>query len=93
MADAREAWEEVGDAFESLGLKLKLHVEESTGATTDGVKQALSTFVDTMRGAVQALGDAANDPAVKEDAKRVGSAVTKAISATFDEVGESLRRS
>jgi hypothetical protein len=93
MTDVREAWTEVGDAFESLGLKLRLHFEESSGETSDAVLETVRVFADTVRSAAKSLADTAADPALRADAQRIGRAVASAVSATVGEVGESVRPS
>ena len=43
MADTKQAWHEVADQFSDLGLKLKLHFDETVQARPDdSVKKALA---------------------------------------------------
>ena len=86
MADAKQAWSEVGEKLSALGLKLKLHTEEELSADDDAtassnaekLKKSITEFFDAM-------GDAARDQAVRDDAKGVASAFGAAIDATIEE--------
>ena len=92
MADARGPWNEVGDRLGALALKLKLHAQEEMSEERKAeAKSAVERFGATIQGAIDALGDAARDPAVKEDAKAAGAALTSAVNATVEEVLKVLR--
>ena len=68
MADTKQAWHEVADQFSDLGLKLKLHFEETVRARPDDtVKKALEDLRDAFDQAFTAIGDVVEDPAVKQD--------------------------
>ena len=87
MTDARGPWNEVGDRLGALALKLKLHAQEELSEERRAeATSAVLRFTATIQGAVEALGDAARDPAVKADAKAAGEAFTTAVTATVDEV-------
>jgi len=127
MADAKQAWDEVGAMFGGLGLKLKMHFEqarsaedaaeassaepdagpsatETTGAGPTGaeedragpegpeLKAALRKLADALDGTFDAVGNAVRDPAVKEDVRDIGRALSDAFSATFAEVSDDLRK-
>lgn len=92
MADARGPWNEVGDRLGALALKLKMHAQEELSEERKAeATSAVLRFGATIQGAVEALGDAARDPAVKADAKAAGEAFTTAVTATVDEVLKALR--
>ncbi len=92
MEDARGPWNEVGDRLGSLALKLKLHAqEELTAERKAEARSAVERFGTTLQGAIDALGDAAKDPAVKEDAKAAGEALSTAVTATLDGVLKAFR--
>lgn len=92
MADAKQAWNEVGERLSALGLKLKFHTEEELSKDDDEaastnaakLKQSISEFFDAM-------GDAARDPAVREDAKSVANAFASAIDATIEQAKRSFK--
>src|SRR3954447_15429494 len=92
MPDARHSWEEVGKVLDGLGLKLKMHAEkardEAAGAELgDALKQAAST----IDGAMDALGEAVRDQAIREDVRRFGSALSDAIGNTLNEAARNIR--
>ena len=92
MADAKQAWSEVGERLSALGLKLKFHTEEelskdddtSAATSVDKLKRSISELFDAM-------GDATRDPAVREDAKSVANAFASAIDATIESAKQSFK--
>lgn len=56
------------------------------------VKDALRKLGDALDDAFEALGSAAKDPAVKEDVRKVGQSLSGALSATFADVSDELRK-
>jgi hypothetical protein len=92
MADAKQAWSEVGERLSALGLKLKFHTEEELSSDDDTtaasnaekLKKSISEFFDAM-------GDAARDQAVRDDAKSVASAFGAAIDATIEEAKKAFK--
>ena len=92
MADAREPWHQVGDRLGALALKLKLHAQEEMSEERKAeARSAVERFGATIQGALDGLGDAARDPAVKEDVKAAREALSDAVSATVDEVLKTFR--
>ncbi len=92
MPDARQSWEEVGKVLEGLGLKLKMHAENAReDATSTELGDALKDAAAKIDSAFDALGNAVRDPAVKEDARRFASALSDAISNTFNEATRNIR--
>ena len=93
MADAKTPWNEVGDRLGALALKLKLHAQEEISEERKAeARTAVERFGATIQGAIDALGDAVRDPAVKEDAKAAGHALSTAVTATVEEVLKAVRR-
>lgn len=97
MPDVSSAWKDAGERFAALGSSLKAHFEERRdGETEREGEKATADAADKLRTAVQdafeALGAAAKDPAVKDDVRRVGQSLAGALSATFAEVSQDLRR-
>lgn len=93
MADTKQAWSEVGDRLGELGLKLKLHFEQTSEGRQANVslKKALEDLRDAVDGAFDAVGNAVGDPAVKEDARDVARSLRGALSTTFADVSDDLR--
>lgn len=91
MGDAKSAWEQVGDRLNALGLKLKLHSEEELSADDDEATSGIEKLKRSITEVFDAMGDAARDPAVRDDAKSVASAFAEAIDATIDDARKALR--
>jgi len=68
MTQSKETWAELGDRLEALGLKLKLHLEQSDSA----FPEAMAKLGESVKGAVEAAGNAVRDDAVKSDVREVG---------------------
>lgn len=96
MTDVRTAWKDAGDRFAALGASLKAHYDEQRDEDGESTKKELGEaahrFTGAIQDAVDALGAAAKDPAVKDDVRKVGTSLTGALSATFAEVSDDLRR-
>jgi hypothetical protein len=91
MADLKTAWTDVADQVSALGLKLKLHAEEELShdeADDDSFGRIRSAFDDLS----DALRDASQDPAVREDFRGVADSLVAAVNATVDEVRSSVSR-
>lgn len=93
MADPKKAWSDVGDALSALGLKLKLHTEQERSEEDKEFTSALQRLASTVDDIFDGLGNAARDPAVKEDARSVAQAFAGAVDATIDEAKSRLKKS
>jgi hypothetical protein len=88
MTTVRTAWEELGERLEALGLKLKLHYEQTRDdAVTDTVARLRAGVEDTF----EAAGHAMKDDAVRADVHEVGRLFAEALAATLEKVGTDLR--
>ena len=96
MGDAKSAWKDTGDRFTALGASLKAHYETAHDSEAEAAKQELGEaarrFASAVQDAVDALGAAAKDPDVKEEVRKVGTSLADALSATFAEVSEDIKR-
>ncbi len=96
MGDVRSAWKDTGERFAALGASLKAHYggEHDTDAesTKRDLGEAARRFAGAIQDAVDALGAAAQDPSVKEDVRKVGASLATAVSTTFAEVSDDVRR-
>ena len=91
-ADIRRAWGRVGDELTGLGLKLKLHAEQEL--TDDDVSEAehtLERLGEALDAVADAIQNAAEDPAVRDDAKEAGRRLKDAMSVTLAEAVRPLR--
>jgi Flp pilus assembly pilin Flp len=94
MTNAQDSWRELGDRLQSLGLKLKLHVEEESDQAADvgdSVKDGLMRVGKALEDVFEAIGDAVDDDAVRADAKEAGRLLLAAVDASFTQAGEALR--
>jgi hypothetical protein len=74
---------------------LKQHYLQQRGEVADRGQQAADAFTkagDALQVAFDALASAADDPTVRQGVKEAGISVAEALSATFAEVAEDLRR-
>lgn len=92
MSDTRQAWEQVGDHLSGLGQKMKHHLEQEL-SDDDGeqVVSALKKLGDAIEETVEAIGNAAKDPAVKEDVKNFGRSFVAALSVTAEDASGRVR--
>lgn len=95
MEDARDAWKEVGNRVEALGLKLKLHLEqEQDDAVEDRAEGDTKNAFDELSGQVtdafDAFGNAAKDDAVHSDVRELAELIKQALIETFQAVGAEI---
>jgi enamine deaminase RidA (YjgF/YER057c/UK114 family) len=92
MDDAKQAWREVADQISGLGLKLKLHFEQSAQPETEeSVTKAFDEVREALDRAFATVGNAVKDPSVKQDVADVARSLGDALTTTFAQVSESLR--
>ena len=89
MDDTRAAWGEVADQLTALALKIKLHAEEEFSDADLKEKCGLERLSVVAEETVDAIEDAFEDVAVRENAKDVARAFRSAVDAT---VAEARRR-
>ena len=95
MEDAREAWKDVAEKVESLGLKLKLHLEQERDETVDersegDTSNAFEQLAGQVTDAFDSFGNAAKDDAVHSDVKEIAELIKQALIETFEAVGAEL---
>lgn len=89
--DTRMAWEAVAEHLDGLGLKLKLHFEEGTGASpAKEITEALKHLGNAIEATFTAIGAAAGDAAVRDDAATVARSLGNALADTLSEAGQEL---
>jgi hypothetical protein len=83
------AWRELGGKMEALGLKLKLHFEQ----TNDGdAKDALGKIKEGVQEAFEAAGNAVKDDAVRGDVREAGKLLADALSETINKATDAVKR-
>jgi hypothetical protein len=95
MTESRSAWQEAVDSLAALGGTLRAHYEQQRDAGGEQDQAEVSEAVHRLGRAVQdtfeAMGQAANDPAVQQDVRAVGRSLADALAVTFAEVADDLR--
>ena len=96
---SKEAWTEVGDRFSEVGKRLadRYHsLGESQGAEAEErrvkVEEALKAARDQLDRAFTSVGDTLRDPSTKDSLGRAVTSLGDAISATFTEAGDEIRK-
>ncbi len=91
MADeVGRAWQELGAKFSDLGRALKGRMDEPDAQASSEVRNALQQLADAASALASRAGDTVRDPAVRDQAKDVGRALTEALSRTFESAGEEI---
>jgi hypothetical protein len=96
MADAKAAWDEVGNRFADLAGKVKEQFEARSafgegGSTSAKVDDAVRTLVRALDNTFTAIGDTLRDPSTRDDVKQAASAMGDALAATFHEVADQIK--
>jgi len=95
MTEASARWDDVGARFAELGKHLKERYDaNATFGDEDREKMnnALRQMSDSLDAGFTALGDSIRDPSMREDFKQAGVAIAEALSATFTEVADEIRK-
>src|SRR6266550_2052286 len=96
--NAKQAWNDVGERFSSLGRRLSGHYREAGGAgraTVEGsqrkLEEAAREIGNEIGRAFTALGETINDDDAKKDLKSAVSAIGDAVTVTVNEAGKAVR--
>jgi len=95
MSDAKQKWDDVGERFGLLGrhIKERYDAQASFGeAETAKVNDALHQISESLDAGFKALGDSVRDPAMRSDLKEAGAAIADALSSTFKDVADELKK-
>lgn len=92
MGNLKDSWGEAGSRLSSLGLKLKYHLSEERSDAAEEARSAVEKLREVVEDTFEALGNAAKDPAVKDDVVEAGRLVRDAIGETFNELGDEVRK-
>ena len=95
MTDVRESWKDVADKVESLGLKLKLHLEQERDDAVDeraegDTSNAFEELAGQVTDAFDSFGNAAKDDAVQADVRAIAELIKEALIATFQAAGAEI---
>jgi hypothetical protein len=89
MSEESRRWSEIGEQLEALGLKLKLHFEQTGHREEDA--DTLQRLRNSVSEAFEAAGNAVRDDAVRSDVREAGRLFVDAVSATFAKVSGDLK--
>jgi hypothetical protein len=89
MTDVGNRWSEVGERLEALGLKLKLHFQQT--GREDETADTLQRLRTSVNEAFEAAGNAVKDDAVKSDVRETGRLFLDALSASLAKASERLK--
>ncbi len=92
MTETKQAWENVSAGASDLGGKLKTHFEQVREDDTTEAKEALRKLADAVGDAFEAVGNAARDPEVRTEARKVAGTLGEALGATFAGLGDEVRK-
>lgn len=91
MTDTRSAWTDVADHLSALCLKLKLHAEEELSDADIREKVGLERLRAVVDETVDAIEDAYEDQAVRDDARQMARSFVHAIDVTVRDLGDRVR--
>ena len=81
-------WSEISQRLEALGLKLKLHFEQTRD---EQAADALGRLRKDIEDAFEAAGNAVKDEAVRTDVREVGLLFADAVAATLERFSSEIR--
>ena len=79
----KQAWLDVGDELEAIGLKLKLHLEQEMSDDEDDEHRVFERLARKIDDAIDAVENAAEDEAVRSDLRETGRRLVDAMSTTY----------
>jgi hypothetical protein len=98
-SEAKDRWSEVGDHFTELGNRLAeryralgAESSESAEAGRKKIEEAVRFMTQQLDRTFTSVGDTMRDPEAKQSLDRAISTLGNALSATFSEVGEEIRK-
>jgi hypothetical protein len=95
MAEAKQKWDEVGERFNEIGKRFKERYDASAVLGTEQqekVNDALRKMADALDAGFTAIGDSLRDPGIRDDLKHAGTSIGDALSATFTEVADEVKK-
>ncbi len=97
MSDPKQTWNDVASKVESLGLKLKLHLDqERDDQVADRAEGETSNAFDELSGRVadafDAFGNAAKDDAVQDDMRELAELIKQALIETLRAAGAEIEQ-
>jgi hypothetical protein len=90
-----DPWDEAAERMRALGEKLKAQYRDMAGdeGPSEGeIRDAFRTLGSAFERVLDAVSSAFRDPDVREQTKQAAASFVSALGATFDELGDELRR-
>lgn len=88
----KQAWDDVSAGASELGGKLRTHFDKARDEDAANAKEALRKLAEAVGDAFEAVGNAARDPEVRAEAKKVAGTLGEALGATFAGLGDEVKR-
>jgi hypothetical protein len=92
--DAKQAWDEVGKRFVSLGSTMKEHYKGAAAGTdaadASAVKAALERLKAAVSEAAERTGDLVRDDGIRSQTKDVAGSLERALSATVEQISQAV---
>ena len=97
MSTSKDAWNEVGDRFTSVGKRLAGHYGARDGGspkeTQHKVEEVVREIGNQLGRALEAVDDTVRDDAARQDLKQAFNALGSAISSTVEDAASAMRGS
>jgi hypothetical protein len=92
--DAKQAWDDVGKRFVSLGSTMREHYKGAAAGTdpadASAVKAALERLKAAVAEAAERTGDLVRDESIRSQTKDVAGSLERALSATVDQISQAV---
>jgi hypothetical protein len=95
MGDAKQAWDDVGDRFNTLAKHMKDRYDANAAfsdADKEKLNDALHQIGDALDAGFTTIGDSLRDPEMRDELKHAGNAIGDALSSTFNTVADEIRK-
>ncbi len=89
MSESQPLWDEVARNFESQAHRLEARYDENVDRAE--LDRTMQTFGETLHQSLSAIGDAARDPAVRDDVDRLTTSLGDALAKTVTAIGKDVR--
>jgi hypothetical protein len=86
MRASNDAWTEATDRLTALVLKLQLHTEEELARNGVSLRSLGEQLGAGISSAADAVADACEDEAIRQDLRDTGSAIADAVRASLREI-------
>ena len=95
MGDAKQAWDDVGDRFNTLAKHMKDRYDANAAfsdADKEKLNDALHQIGDALDAGFTTIGDSLRDPDMRDELKQAGTAIGDALASSFNTAADQIRR-